>query len=60
MEYQKMDKVLVVDDEKSIRLTLSEFLDVEGYKVDLAADFWKAKEFLKNNSYDAFIFDIVL
>ena len=31
-------KILIIDDEKSIRLALKDILDDEGYQVDLAED----------------------
>jgi DNA-binding response OmpR family regulator len=33
-----MDRVLIVDDEKSIRVTLCEFLRNQGYEADAAED----------------------
>ena len=47
-----MPNVLVADDEKSIRKTLREILEYEGYKVDEAEDGAKAFEMLKDGAYD--------
>jgi len=33
-----MASILIIDDEKAIRKTLSEILSYEGYKIDEAAD----------------------
>ena len=33
-----MATILIIDDEKAIRKTLSEILSYEGYKIDEAAD----------------------
>jgi DNA-binding NtrC family response regulator len=53
-----MSKVLVIDDERSIRNTLKEILEFEKYQVDLAEDGMKALELLKNTEYDVVLCDI--
>ena len=53
-----MANVLVADDEKSIRKTLREILEYEGYKVDEAEDGAKAFEMLKDGAYDCAMLDI--
>ncbi len=55
-----MAKVLVVDDEYGIRLTLREFLQDDGHQVDTAESFDEAIGFLRNNSYDVLVTDIIL
>jgi len=55
-----MKKVLVVDDEKSIRLTLSEFLKKEGYETDTAEDVDIASSMIKRNGYDVIVSDIIM
>ena len=50
-----MPNILIIDDEKAIRKTLSEILSFEGYKIDEAAD---GEEGLKRFSEK--IFDLVL
>ena len=55
-----MNKVLIVDDEKSIRITLREFLVKEGYSVDTASDVREADQFLVQNEYDIIITDIIM
>lgn len=53
-----MAKILVIDDEKSIRDTLKEILEYEDHKVDLAADGEEGLEQFKNNKYDIVLLDI--
>jgi len=50
-----MSNILIVDDEKAIRKTLTEILSFEGYKIEEAAD---GEEALK--AYKAKTFDVVL
>jgi len=54
-----MFKVLLVDDEPSLRLTLTEFLKRAGYEVFAAADFQSAL-LLRDNSFDVAVIDINL
>lgn len=53
-------KILVVDDEKSIRITLGEFLRRDGYEVDIAESADKAMEIMKEESFDVVITDIIM
>lgn len=53
-----MTKVLVVDDEKSIRNTLKEILEYEKYEVTLAENGMQALDLLKKNSFDVALLDI--
>ncbi len=53
-----MAKILVVDDEASIRKTLREILEFEKYVVDEAIDGLDCMVKLKKNSYDVVIMDI--
>lgn len=55
-----MARILVVDDEKSIRLTLSEFLKREGYEADTAENADTAVGMLKDKEYDVLLTDIVM
>jgi len=55
-----MARVLVVDDEKSIRLTLSVFLRGGGHEVENAQDVETAKKLLQENEFDVVVSDIVL
>ena len=51
-------KILVIDDERSIRSTLREILEFEKYKIEEAADGIEALEKIKNNSFDVILCDI--
>ncbi len=53
-----MTKVLVVDDEQSIRNTLKEILEYEDFKVDLAADGQQALDLIDKGKYDTILCDI--
>lgn len=53
-----MAKILVADDEKSIRKTLREILEFESYTVDEAADGAQAFEALSEGDYDCALLDI--
>jgi len=55
-----MARVLVVDDEKSIRFTLSEMLRREGYDVEAAEDADEALRRLAEKSADVIVTDIIL
>ena len=52
-----MSKILIIDDEKSIRKTLSDILSYEGYKIEEAADGQEARQLLQEQ---AGAIDIVL
>ena len=54
-----MKRVLVVDDERDIRLLLKETLAMEGYETDLAADGAEAVRLLENGP-DLILLDICL
>ncbi|MDK2979452.1 MAG: two-component system, NtrC family, nitrogen regulation response regulator NtrX [Bacteroidales bacterium] len=53
-----MAKILVIDDEKSIRDTLKEILEYEEHQVDLAADGDEGLTLFKENKYDIVLLDI--
>jgi len=53
-----MAKILIIDDEKSIRYTLRDILEFEKYEVDEAKDGEEGLEMLKNSSYDVALCDI--
>ena len=55
-----MSKVLIVDDEKSIRITLSEILKNEGYETDSASDAEIALKVLEYQPYDIIVTDIIM
>lgn len=53
-----MSKILVIDDEKSIRNVLKEILEGEKHEVDLAEDGIAGIEMLNNTHYDIVLCDI--
>ncbi len=53
-----MSKVLIVDDERSIRHTLRDILEFEKYEVDEAADGMEALVKIKQSTYDVIVLDI--
>jgi len=53
-----MPRILVIDDEKSIRNTLKEILVYEKYEVDLAQDGNEGLNFFEENEYDIVLCDI--
>ncbi len=55
-----MGKILVVDDEESIRITLSAFLTKDKHDVQVAEDADKAIELLNQADFDVVVSDIIL
>jgi DNA-binding NtrC family response regulator len=53
-----MPDILIIDDEKAIRKTLSEILSFEGYKIDEASDGEEGLKKFKDKSYDVVLCDI--
>jgi two-component system nitrogen regulation response regulator NtrX len=53
-----MPSILIIDDEKSIRKTLTEILTFEGYKIDEAADGEEGLKKFKDKNYDIVLCDI--
>ncbi len=53
-----MASILIIDDEKAIRKTLSEILSYEGYKIDEAADGEDGLKKFSTTSYDVVLCDI--
>ena len=53
-----MPKVLVADDESSIRRTIKDILEFEKYEVELASNGQEAYELVEANDYDAVLLDI--
>jgi len=53
-------RVLVVDDEANIRITLRAFLLQQGYEVEVAGDANRARELLVDGTWDVVVTDIVL
>ena len=50
--------ILIIDDEKAIRKTLSEILSFEGYKIEEAADGEEGLNKFRQKTYDAVLCDI--
>jgi len=53
-----MADILIIDDEKAIRKTLSEILSFEGYKIDEASDGEEGLKKFKDKAYDVVLCDI--
>lgn len=53
-----MPDILIIDDEKAIRKTLSEILSFEGYKIDEASDGEEGLKKFKDRNYDVVLCDI--
>lgn len=53
-----MATILIIDDEKSIRKTLSDILSYEGYKIEEAADGQEGINLFKNKAFDVVLCDI--
>ncbi|RKD91378.1 sigma-54-dependent transcriptional regulator [Mangrovibacterium diazotrophicum] len=53
-----MSKILVIDDERSIRNTLKDILEYEKYQVDLAEEGTAGLEMIKKSEYDIILCDI--
>jgi DNA-binding NtrC family response regulator len=53
-----MTSILIIDDEKAIRKTLTEILSFEGYKIDEAADGEEGLKCFKERTYDVVLCDI--
>jgi len=54
----RMADILIIDDEKAIRKTLSEILSFEGYKIDEASDGEEGLKKFKDRNYDVVLCDI--
>ncbi len=55
-----MPKILIVDDEKSIRLSVQSFLQDAGYEVRVAEDTRGARALLAEGDYDVVVTDVVM
>ena len=53
-----MANILIIDDEKAIRKTLSEILSYEGYKIDEASDGEEGLKRFSEKTYDVVLCDI--
>ncbi len=55
-----MERILIVDDENSIRVTLCEFLKRRGQIADSASNAFEALQMIEENSYDVIVSDIIM
>lgn len=55
-----MAKLLLVDDEKKIRLVLKEYAEFEGHECDQAEDGMQAVKMARENKYDLIIMDVMM
>jgi len=55
---KSMADILIIDDEKAIRKTLSEILSFEGYKIDEASDGEEGLKKFRERNYDVVLCDI--
>lgn len=55
-----MTRILITDDEPSMRQGLADNLEFEGYKVEMAADGTEALDLLSKNEYDLLILDVMM
>ena len=53
-----MSNILIIDDEKAIRKTLSEILSYEGYKIEEASDGEEGLKKFRDKTYDVVLCDI--
>lgn len=57
---ERRQKILVVDDEESIRLTFEVFLSEANYEVRTAANYQEALGVIQDNDFDLIFLDIIL
>ena len=57
---QTKGNILIIDDEKSVRMTFQKLLEKEGYLTHSAEDLQKAQEILKHSDVDVIFADIIL
>jgi DNA-binding response OmpR family regulator len=55
-----MLRLLVVDDEESIRFSMKEYFSLQGYRVDAAQDLEEAEQLVEATDYDVIIEDLRL
>ncbi len=55
-----MNRLLILEDDRLFNETLEDFLDEEGYKVQIAFDPYTALELTYQNRFDIYLFDINL
>ena len=55
-----MDRILIIDDEKSIRISLKVFLSDAGYDVEIAEDAEQAIAMIEKNKFDVVVTDLIM
>jgi DNA-binding NtrC family response regulator len=55
-----MNRILVIDDEQSIRELLKDFLETKGFEVSIASDGESGLELLKKDKFDLFLLDLMM
>ncbi len=55
-----MKKILIVEDEPSMRMGLSDNLEFEGYEVSVSSDGQAGLQLILNNSFDLVVLDVML
>ena len=55
-----MNRILVIDDEQSIRELLKDFLESKGFEVSVASDGESGLELLKEDKFDLFLLDLMM
>ncbi len=53
-------KILIIEDEKELALSISEYLSAENYRCEFAEDFSIAKEKIESHDYDCILLDLML
>ena len=51
-------RILIVDDDKNLRMVLANELSEEGFEVDIAENGAKAMDLLENQEYDVLLLDL--
>jgi signal transduction histidine kinase/DNA-binding NtrC family response regulator len=59
-EERRMGNILVVDDERSLRITVKAFLEMDGHSVETAEDVPSALALLQGTPFDVVLTDIIL
>ena len=55
-----MNRILVIDDEQSIRELLKDFLETKGFEVLTASDGESGLELLREDKFDLFLLDLMM
>lgn len=60
LEIKEPARILVVDDDESVRVMVSTILDLEGYSVASAGSVQQAREELEEKAYDLVLCDVIM